>query len=755
MFCSKSRKWNEVLGGNDFLNCFDNYFENSDNDFKCYKKGPIQQNDKSICQKCGQNYISINKDINNNDNSLINCYKTKEGFYLYVNGSTPIFLPCYRSCKICQIRGNKTYHNCIVCKDNYQLELIYEIYINCYISNFKQSYNYTDNKTEFDMIKENLLKQYKETQIIKGEDIETEIENILITLTTTDNQKNEINKNRTTIDLGKCEDILKKEYNISLNSSLYILKLDAYESGMKIPKIEYEVYFPLNNEGLTKLNLTKCKDIKIDISIPVRITGNLEKYNSSSNFYNDICSKTESKSGIDITLADRRNNFIDNNMSLCEEDCNLVKYNYTEEKAKCSCFVKLTLPSVKDIKFNKNKFYQSFIDVNYFANLKFMKCYKIVLTVKNLKKNFGFFLFIFIFISYIISLFLFYFKFYSILKKDIKKIKKAKIKIIKYLRHKSKKILGYKQKNIGNVFENPKNKNPLFPPVKMNSFKKGKKDLYINNNFNETVNTSKKLKFIFPQEYKNSYIYKTIDMPTIKIENKYNEILKYNDYELNNLQYKKAVNYDKRTFCQYYFSLLKTGHLFIFSFYSDKTDYNSQIIKIFLFFFFFAVHFTINALFFNDATMHKIYIDEGKFNFLYQISQIIYSNLISSFVNFIIIYFSLSGIKILELKNKKSKKSIKVKFKEILKVLKIKFALFFVISFLLLLIFMYYITCFCGIYTNTQVHLIKDSVISFGLTLIEPFGIYLVPGLFRFLSLRGKMKNKECLYKISLFIQNI
>ena len=140
VFCSKSRKWNEVLGGNDFLNCFDIYVENSENDFKCYKNGPIQQNVKSICQKCGQNYISINKDINNNDNSLINCYKTKEGFYLYVNGSTPIFLPCYRSCKICQIRGNKTYHNCIVCKDNYQLELIYEIYINCYISNFKKIY---------------------------------------------------------------------------------------------------------------------------------------------------------------------------------------------------------------------------------------------------------------------------------------------------------------------------------------------------------------------------------------------------------------------------------------------------------------------------------------------------------------------------------------------------------------------------------------------------------------------------------------
>ena len=41
---------------------------------------------------------------------------------------------------------------------------------------------------------------------------------------------------------------------------------------MKIPKIEYEVYYPLNNSNkLTKLDLSLCKDTKIEISIAVKI----------------------------------------------------------------------------------------------------------------------------------------------------------------------------------------------------------------------------------------------------------------------------------------------------------------------------------------------------------------------------------------------------------------------------------------------------------------------------------------------------
>ena len=114
----------------------------------------------------------------------------------------------------------------------------------------------------------------------------------------------------------------------------------------------------------------------------------------------------------------------------------------------------------------------------------------------------------------------------------------------------------------------------------------------------------------------------------------------YNDYELNELQYEDALKKDKRTFTQYYLSLLKTKHLLIFSFFQLK-DYNSQIIKIFLFFFTFELNITISAMFYSDSTMHKIYIDDGTFDFTYQLPQMIYSLIISTILSILLNHLGL------------------------------------------------------------------------------------------------------------------
>jgi len=210
------------------------------------------------------------------------------------------------------------------------------------------------------------------------------------------------------------------------------------------------------------------------------------------------------------------------------------------------------------------------------------------------------------------------------------------------------------------------------------------------------------------------------------------------------LEYDKALLYDKRTCVQYYLSLLRINHLFVFSFYCQSRDYNSQIIKILLFFLFFSLHFTINALFFNDKTMHKIYLDEGDYDFIYQVPQIIYSSLISSIISLIIKFLALSEKNILDLKkeNEDDKNNLDIKSKKLFGALKIKFILFFIFSFILLITILYYITCFCGVYTNTQVHLIKDTLVSFGLSLIYPFGIYIIPCIFRIPALNAKIEIK-------------
>ena len=72
---------------------------------------------------------------------------------------------------------------------------------------------------------------------------------MLVILISTLNQKINEDNNNISINLCQCENILKRNYNISQNDSLYILEFIYEEVGMKIPKVEYEVYYPLYNEN--------------------------------------------------------------------------------------------------------------------------------------------------------------------------------------------------------------------------------------------------------------------------------------------------------------------------------------------------------------------------------------------------------------------------------------------------------------------------------------------------------------------------
>ena len=125
----------------------------------------------------------------------------------------------------------------------------------------------------------------------------------------------------------------------------------------------------------------------------------------------------------------------------------------------------------------------------------------------------------------------------------------------------------------------------------------------------------------------------------------------FNDEELNHLTYELTLQYGKRTYFQYYWSLLKKKQLILFAF-LPSNDYNINTIKISLLLLSFCLYFTFNGFFFSDDSMHKIYEDKGSYNILYQIPQILYSTLITSFINIILKTLSLSEKNIIDLKNK-------------------------------------------------------------------------------------------------------
>ena len=247
--------------------------------------------------------------------------------------------------------------------------------------------------------------------------------------------------------------------------------------------------------------------------------------------------------------------------------------------------------------------------------------------------------------------------------------------------------------------------------------------------------------------------YKDATKATLNI---YDKTIKfrYNENEMNLLDYKDAKIYDKRTFMQYYFSLLKTKHLLIFSFFYYQ-DYNSSIIKIYIFFFNFLIECTISAMFYTEEAMHKIFVEAGTFDILYQIPQMLYSYLLSILLTNLISYLGLYEDNILNVKDTKyifNKENIN----KIRSSIKIKISIFFIITYILLFSFWVYVGCFCAVYKNTQIHLLTEVIWSLSISLIAPLFTYFIPGIFRIPSLKyGQKSNRPFLFKFSKFLQYI
>ena len=556
----------------------------------------------------------------------------------------------------------------------------------------------------------------------------------------------------TLLDLGDCEKDLRDHYNISDDKILYMKKMDVYQEGMKIPKIEYSVYCKLNGTNLIPLDLTVCENSKIILSIPIDISENLDKLNTSSEYFNNICYSSKSDSGTDISLKDRKKEFVEGNKTVCQEDCLFADYNSDNKQVNCSCIVKETSNDYKNMNINKTKLYYNFKETNdkkEISNLGITSC-SVLTSKENIESNAGFFSLLIILAIFIIIFIIFCTKGYNNLENKIDEVihktfkNEAKNKDNKL--NKNNKITNSHIKETTTKSKiKIKNDKKVFTKTKKVQHKsiniKTSGQRILNNRHFETLN-QRKTTNIFQNKINN----KNLDTKILKPDT---------DYEKNWLTYKEALKHDKRSNCDYYGSLLKSKQLFIFTFCSFN-DYNSGIIKKFMLFLSFALHYTVNALFFTESTLHQIYEDEGKFNFGYQYPYIIISAIISTVVLRIMLQvLILTDKDILEVKQQETRPLAFIMKKQKLKNIKIKYSLFFVINFILLSLFWYYLTCFNAVYKNTQVYLIENTFISFAFSLFYPFIINIFPTLLRNCAIHSSDKNQECLYKFSQIIQLI
>ena len=652
------------------------------------------------------------------------------------------------------------------------IDNIYKCQKSCGIEDFKNNKCILDNSsteslnTAYGMFKDLISTQYNNEDIVLITD-----DNLTFHLSNSQKEKTNLENgkggyyNLSIIDLGECETKLKTANGISPEVPLIIFKKETYYENTTIKNVQYEIYNPLTGEQIK--DLSPCDEEKINIYVSTNLDDNeyilyqelknqgYDLYDPNDKFYNDICTKYATVNNTDLTLSDRKELLYDNSKIFCQENCDYKGIDSKTSLAKCECSA-----SSSEITFEKKQFsgieiITSFYEVIKFSNFLILKCYNLVFSSLGIKNNYGFAIMVIYLTSLLVMFIIFLFT-------GMKKIKDQLSKMIYCSINKLNTVSTGEKKNekINDL------KHTIFPPApkkKRDKKRKNKspdKKKYIGYNFK-----NKQKKSISESLRKNSSSWKLNSKKrninliskkrktkadlSLKVHSKIREANpKYSEFELDDLEYLEAIKYDKRTLFQFYMCLVKREHLIVFTF-IFCSDLNLLCIKLSLFVFSLSLDFCTNVLFFNDDSMHKIYLDYGKYNFVSQIPQIVYSTVISETFDVFLKYLSLSEKEIYEAKQINNMDIAVEEVKKIIRKIKLKFFFFFLVCFVLMSFFFYFITAFCAVYENTQDILIKDTIFSLVISLLYPFILYFIPAILRIIALRSSKKDQRLLYKIS------
>ena len=383
-----------------------------------------------------------------------------------------------------------------------------------------QEYIPINSKYSIDKVFELFEEQLKNKSINTNKNVVIEGENITFQMTKTG--KKATNNKISHIDFFECEKILQGKFGIE--EPLIIITADIKRNDTISTQVEYQVFNP---NTLEQLNLSFCENVNIDIYTPLYLdpgTYNRAKqlkdqgydiFNISDDFYNDICSTFNSENDTDIILNDRRKDFYNPNITLCEDKCQYDGFDIDTLKVKCRCNLKPKVNSdTSKVKFTPNTILENFYKLEKYANIKIVTCYEQVFNLSRLKKNYGSYFIIVISLLFITTMIIIFATIHKKTNDILKNIIFGSLSLDKQI-NKKKKLNQNKSKTEFSPKKLKKNQNKKVSKSKL----KNQNNNILNSNtkkFNELINNpNKKLK-------KNNIINKKIKKKILNKKSKEN-----------------------------------------------------------------------------------------------------------------------------------------------------------------------------------------------------------------------------------------
>ena len=524
------------------------------------------------------------------------------------------------------------------------------------------------------------------------------------------------------LDISECEALLKKKYGLPEEEDLMIIKGDLLKQ-LSDDYFGNSVDYQIFSTSLGAfLPLTDCIDagVTATVSNPFNannlltefqyktgaVTNNgYNPFDYNSAFYNDICTDFTNENGNDVLLDDRRKDYFQDFINLCEPGCKFRGYNISTNMYTCICNIKAT-PGEQAEEYTgdnvTNEIPKDFRDlVSKRPNIEIFKCFSQVFSSKGQKKNFGSYILLFALFSLICVI------------------------IFHYL--KERKIMDNLFDKLGKKSNLPK------PKEDINDNEKHIRAISDNNNDNDNILTSKNEKIEKVEKQKVNTVVKGL-LLTID--------------ELNNSSYEIAEKKDHRNVTQYYWSLLKSKQLFIFTFYTSN-DSILRSTKIALFILFFTFYLLYTALFFNNSIIRAIYNYKGNTDVTIHIPNIILSSICCLISSLIVRFVFLSERDISNIIHENDPERRDNQIQRLNKITKIKLLILYIISLALIMLFWYYVSAFCAIFKNSQGYYFINVLVSFIICNLWPCIICLIPAILRRISLE---KKNQSMYYISQIV---